>query len=152
MSKNRGATRVLTRRDSCTQLLKKMGVPREKYNDYILCLGPGEWQVTLPDGKELAKLQTPLAQAESFIDEVQGDKPKRHLNPVPAAKPPKPAKMTIAKRCLQLFQEGKSNKEILTLIKAEYKLPDDGRHDHYPAWYRSYFRRNGKLPKKEKRA
>jgi hypothetical protein len=148
MATNRGATRVLTRRDSCTQALKKLGVPREKYNDYILCLGPGEWQLTTPSGKELEKMRTPLADAEAVIDEVQ--KPKRHLNPVPAPKPPKPTKMTIAKRCLALFQEGKSNKDVLATIKAEYKLPDDGRHDHYPAWYRSYFRRNGKLPKKEK--
>jgi hypothetical protein len=50
----------------------------------------------------------------------------------------------------ELLLAGKTNAETWAALKERFKLGDDKKH--YPSWYRSRLRRQGRLAKKEKKS
>lgn len=76
--------------------------------------------------------------------------PKKVAELKKAAPTRKDGKFPVSQRCLELFKAGKSNGEVWAVVAEEYGLGED--KAHYPAWYRSHFRRRGELPKGEARA
>lgn len=75
--------------------------------------------------------------------------PKKVAELKKAAPTRKDGKLPVSQRCLELFKAGKSNGEVWAVVAEEYGLGED--KAHYPAWYRSHFRRRGELPKGEAR-
>lgn len=94
---------------------------------------------------EVAEKAPKRAAAKPAKAHAKTGKPTKDAKPTaakPAAK--KGGKPPISQRCLALFLEGKDNAAVWEVIKKEYGMDDD--RSHYPAWYRSHFRRRGELP------
>lgn len=123
---------------------------------------------TTGEQKEAAEVKAMIV--EEAVEEQSAPKPRKAAKPVKAdpktgkakakaapkntaskAKAPtrKDGKPPVSQRCLELFKAGKSNGEVWAVVAAEYGLGED--KAHYPAWYRSHFRRRGELPKGEVR-
>lgn len=63
---------------------------------------------------------------------------------------PKVPKQSISGLAEELLLAGKSNAETWAALKERFKLGDDKKH--YPSWFRSRLRRQGRLAKKEKKS
>lgn len=55
----------------------------------------------------------------------------------------KKVRATVAGTVRKMVLAGKSNKQIWSVLKLNYKLDDTKKH--YPAWYRAQMRRQGLL-------
>lgn len=143
MSKSAETDRVVKTRDSATSALRKLGVNSRDYNLFI----------EKTDGGFLVKMSL----AASHVGKVQAaPEPKKvpvmshtavvqkMLDSVKEKKP----RVTVSSVAEELILAGKSNDEVWTVLKERFKLDGDKRH--YPSWYRSRLRRQGKLPKRVK--
>lgn len=125
MTTKTSSTRTFARRDSATAFLKKSGIKRESY-DKLIVAGPD------------AKFTVNTDELATFLGGA-----KEADKPAAIAKPGK--KLSVAQLCLTLFLDGKTNKEVWQVLQRDRQLGEG--KEHYPAWYRGYFRRTGKLPR-----
>lgn len=111
-------SKIVKKRDAATAALRKLGVKKTDYNQFISKLEDGTFKV------EVTKAKAHLAAAK---------KP---------AKDKKPRKVSCSAVARELIQAGKSNAEVWAIIKEQFKLDDAKRH--YPTWYRCQLKRLGK--------
>lgn len=114
------------RRDSATSVLRKMGIDKSQYDNFIHKVGD-EYRLNM----EAAKA--------SLIP-----------------KPKKRSKITIYKnnqvRSMSKFirkciLDGKTNQEVFLMAQTEFgEEVMNEKRKHYPSWYRSEMRRKGMLP------
>lgn len=119
--------RTVSKRDSATAILRKLGVNPRDYDLFIERTDDG--------------LKVKIGLADDHVQSLKAaaaNKPK----PPKAAKPPKVSVSTV---CRELILAGRSNEETWAAVKEQFRLDDSKRH--YPAWYRGELRRQGKLPK-----
>lgn len=120
-------TKTYSRRDSCTSVLRKMGVDKKDYDFFI------------------------DKQGDQYV--CRTDKAARHLAQLkeqaklPAAakkaKEPKEPRVTVSSRARDLIRDGQTNDEVWAVLQAEFNLDDSKKH--YPSWYRAAMKRAGQL-------
>jgi hypothetical protein len=136
--------RTVKTRDSATTILRKLGVPSHDYNLYIEKTDAGfVVQETLARKSVVKDVVVDLLAKKDVVLTPAPPEAK----PAPAAKQPK---LSISGLAEQLLLAGKSNAETWAALKERFKLGDDKKH--YPSWFRSRLRRQGRLPKKEKKS
>ncbi len=62
-----------------------------------------------------------------------------------ASKPKKEPRVTMASTAYALIKAGKTNAEVLRVLKDKFSLP--AKHDYYPRWYRSRLVQDGEISK-----
>jgi hypothetical protein len=136
--------RTVKTRDSATTILRKLGVNSRDYNLYIEKTDAGYVvQETLARKAVVGEVVVDLlAKKDMVLTPAQAE--------VKPAVPAKPPKLSISGLAEQLLLAGKSNAETWAALKERFKLGDDKKH--YPSWFRSRLRRQGRLPKKEKKS
>ena len=110
-------TKIFKSRDSATALLKKLGIEKASYNNYISKTSTG---VEVDMAAVKATLTKPV-------------KPK-------TSKTPRTSCSSVAK---ELILSGKTNQEVWDVISKQFKL--DATKKHYPTWYRYQLKRRGEL-------
>lgn len=128
------SVKILARRDSCTTILRKMGIHSRDYNAFIEVMTDG-------------KFACHIARAEMHLESLKqaAAKPAKKLDEKPAKTEKKPAKKeaarTVSTAARELIVAGKTNAEVWEVIKKEFDLDDSKKS--YPAWYRSDCKRKG---------
>jgi hypothetical protein len=122
--------KTYTRRDSCTAVLRKMGIKAGDYDFFIDKQGDQFMCRTDKATLHLAQLK---AQAEGGAA----------AKPAKAVKQPKEKKVNVSSRARELIHHGKTNEEVWAVLQAEFNL--DGKKKHYPGWYRAAMTRAGLL-------
>lgn len=123
-------TKTYSTRDNATAALRRLGVPKNWYGQYLTASKTGGVTV------DFDKVNAQIA-AGGFGGEPTTAKkvPKEKTAPVGA----KPKRVTVASRVRELIAAGKDNKAIWAVLQSEFKLGDEKKH--YPAWYRSQTKR-----------
>jgi hypothetical protein len=152
--------KTFKRRDSATALLRKMGVARENYNNFI---NEVDGQFFLDDERAALSLQVAAhpvvkqkieAMAKPIVDLVATPAEEATLPLVRENVQRRPAidrssserGATITCVAEQLILQGRTNQEVWEVIQPMFQL--DTKKKHYPSWYRSRLIRAGKLPPK----
>lgn len=134
------AVKILARRDSCTTILRKMGVHSRDYNAFIEVMSDGKFACHIARAEmhleSLKKAAEKPAKAAKPADKKE--KPAKTEKPAKAAKEPKHTVSSVAR---DLIVAGKTNAEVWEVISKEFNL-DDGKKG-YPAWYRADCKRKG---------
>ena len=127
------AVKILSRRDSATTILRKMGIHSRDYNAFIEVMTDG-------------KFACHIARAEMHLESLK----QAAAKPAKAKSAPKAEKQPAAKReaartvstvARELIVAGKTNLEVWAVIQKEFDLDDSKKS--YPAWYRSDCKRKG---------
>lgn len=126
--------KTYTRRDSCTALLKKMGIDKTEYNQFITSAN-GLFYVDLVAAEKL------IADRKAAAEEAA--KPKSKKSTTETDKPAKVEKESCSSVCRDLIRAGKTNAEIWAIVKTKFNLGDNKKH--YPAWYRADLARKGEV-------
>lgn len=136
--------KIYARRDSATSVLRKIGIDKEHYNNFIKQDGGNFYVdvdaatkslVNVEGSKKLVKSTTPKVNKKS-VGEAKPQVTSTHTAGV--AK-----KETISGVICQLIMGGKTNKEIWGIVKSKFNLDDTKKY--YPAWNRSQMIRDGRL-------
>jgi hypothetical protein len=135
--------RTLSRRDSCTSILRKMGINPRDYNLFITPTGDGKFQLNV--GLAQSHLKGPTAEPKKATKMKPVTTMKRAKDE-PAAKKAKdlpwegaPKGMTVSQLARKLIKDGLTNSEIWAKLKEQFNLADNKRY--YPAWYRAESRK-----------
>ncbi len=130
--------RQYTRRDSATAFLRKLGVSKSSYNDFITKDDEGLFWVDVEEAeKSLNPAKSTVAKDQPKVE------PKAKSKPSEVKSEAAVEKETVTSVSRQLIKDGKTNKEVWDVIKAKFSLDDSKKS--YPAWYRSQMKRDGKL-------
>jgi hypothetical protein len=144
-----GRMRTVKTRDAATSILRKLGVTSREYNLYIQKTDAGfVVQETLARKSVVKEVVVDLLTTKDV--ELKPAAPEAKPAVKPAAPPTKQPRLSISGTAEQLLLAGKSNAETWAELKAKFKLGDDKKH--YPSWFRSRLRRQGRLAKKEKKS
>lgn len=131
------AVKILSRRDSATTILRKMGIHSRDYNAFIEVMSDG-------------KFACHIARAEMHLESLKQAAAKPAKAKAKAKSAPKAEKQPAAKReaartvstvARELIVAGKTNLEVWVVIQKEFDLDDSKKS--YPAWYRSDCKRKG---------
>jgi hypothetical protein len=126
------AVKILSRRDSATTILRKMGIHSRDYNAFIEVMTDG-------------KFACHIARAEMHLESLKqaAAKPAKSAKPAAAKKEKvvKAAARTVSAVARELIVAGKTNLEVWAVIQKEFDLDDSKKS--YPAWYRSDCKRKG---------
>lgn len=127
------AVKILSRRDSATTILRKMGIHSRDYNAFIEVMTDG-------------KFACHIARAEMHLESLKqaATKPAKTKSSPKAEKQPtakREAACTVSSVARDLIVAGKTNAEVWEVISKEFNL-DDGKKG-YPAWYRADCKRKG---------
>ncbi len=137
--------KAYAKRDSATSVLRKMGVEKEKYNDFITV---DKNQVYLDLSAAEAYLAAKMlkeqesAAKKSLVGDIQKASVVKGVDKE-VKKTIKVGKESVSGVCQQLILAGKTNAEVWAVIKDQFKLGDDKKY--YPSWNRSFLKRTGKL-------
>lgn len=136
------AVKTLARRDSCTALLKKLGIAPSEYNQFIWATTDGRYAVSLE--KAQAYLDSKLVKVAKAV--VQG----RNKGSTPkAAESNQIKKPTVAATIRRMILDGKENADIFVVLQRDFGFDEEKKH--YPAWYRSQMRREGLIARPDKK-
>ena len=132
-------TKLYLNRDSATSILRKLGIPKEHYSQFI----------TEVNGK----YDLNLSAATRFLNAPPDAKPSTVKPPIAKIRtntpPPKVRKAivgtSISKFIRGMISDGKTNDEIWSVLSTDYGFDDSKKY--YPGWYRCEMRRTGLLPK-----
>lgn len=134
--------KTFAKRDSATAALRKLGVAKEDYNNFIEVVEAPHgkfFNVDLNAAKE--SLGTKVTLPKDYIDSL----PKTTLKSAPAKTAPAAingnGKITVSSFIRSLIQAGKTNAEIWAEVQPKFNLADSKKN--YPAWYRSEMNRKG---------
>lgn len=144
--------RCVSRRDSATTMLRKLGITKDRYDDFIVRGDNGEYFVDIEEAR--ASLEESKSIKPEVKDEIKSEiktqlkkivktQVKAEVKKVQSKIDIKGEKRTVSSVCRSLIKMGKSNYEVWELVKAEFNLDDSKKH--YPSWYRSELTRSGKL-------
>ena len=140
--------KTYTRRDSCTAILRKMGIKPQEYNFFIDVAGD---KFTCRTDKAASHLEQLREQTLATANKRMNDAAKADH----AAKPARVKrtkgvhKESISGVARELISVGRTNEEVWGALKARFGLDDSKKH--YPAWYRAEMVRAGALPRQEKK-
>lgn len=112
--------RVVNSRDRATSILRKLGIDRTQYGQYI---------DGLPDHRFNVKLSLVYAQRADL--------------PTAKSTAKSTTKSTVASICLDVFKRNGSNADAWEAVKAAVEIDDSKKW--YAGWYRGYFKRRGRL-------
>jgi len=149
--------KLVKTRDAATSILRKLGINSRDYSLFITKTPGGLFEVD--SDKASAHLKAPAKHSLGLVTE-----------PAPAKEPviirdsgkvkavsrtavvqkmldSTAPKVSISGLAEQLLLEGKTNAETWAALKERFKLGDDKKH--YPSWYRSRLRRQGRLAKRQ---
>lgn len=137
-------SKVYTRRDSVTAILRKMGIDKEAYSKFIKVVDGGFQLNMKMEASEPAK----PVKAKAPAAKKSGKKSQPPVKVVyeEITEPSKAYRVdpnNITNTIKTLILDGKTNKEIWDIIQPSFKMEDNKRH--YPAWYRSQMKRKGQL-------
>ena len=127
-----------TARDSATSALRKIGIVKADYDDFII--------------KRDGFFYTDIEGARAFIAKQNVAAPvvAAVSTPAPVVKAEKPAKtekaegkVSVSATIRTLILEGKSNQEIWDSMGPDGSALIGDNHKHYPSWYRCELRRKG---------
>lgn len=153
-------------RTAATNFLRGKGVAAADFNHYLKAKGDKFLVNDALIGQPVERVKLPLATNITVVGtdkkphelhvEVTEVKPakaaktgKKTADKKPTAKKPdKP--LPISQFCLSMFKAGSDNAEVWAQLQKVYGLDEE--KAHYPAWYRSHFRRKGQLPAASVRA
>lgn len=132
--------KIYKRHDSATSVLRKMGIKVKDYKLYIRPVENGEgFELDIEKAKDsLATSSKPSGEAAA--------KSKKKKSPTPTKEAGKPIPCSTV--ACNMILDGATNEEVWEVIRDRYNL--DAKKRHYPSWYRSMLRRQGKLPPREK--
>jgi len=126
------AVKILSRRDSATTILRKMGIHSRDYNAFIEVMTDGKFAC------HIARAEMHLESLKQAATKPAKSAPKAEKKQ-PAAK--KDSKRTVSTVARELIVAGKTNLEVWAVIQKEFDLDDSKKS--YPAWYRSDCKRKG---------
>lgn len=143
--------KVYTTRDSATSFLRKNGIAKNLYVNFIRKVGD-KFELEIDDSllvkqvsdKVEEKLE-PVKNVEkkpSLRDDLEKSSTKKEVKEE-APKKEALVKETVSSVARKLIMEGKTNKEVWAVISEQFNLNDSKKH--YPSWYRSDLTRAGKL-------
>lgn len=135
------ALRSFSHRDSATKLLKKLGIDKSRYNDFIVKHGPQDFRVNETAAIESLKPQTKAVKAvpkpASAVKPAKTRKPGKVVVVTTTEVPTKP--QSLSSQIKELILKGRTNQEIIDQLNLpETKLT-------YPSWYRCQLRKQGRL-------
>jgi len=111
-------------RDSATARLRKMGIPKEKYDLYIRPV-PGSKNVEVD--------------LDAVADSLRAKPIEKIVAEATQIKIERSKKTTVSSRIKELITQGLTNPQIWEIVAPEFGLSEKQRH--YPAWYRSAMKR-----------
>lgn len=130
------AVKILSRRDSCTTILRKMGIHSRDYNAFIEVMSDGKFAC------HIARAEMHLESLKKAAEKpAKAEKPTASKKAAKTEKPTKETKRTVSSVARDLIVAGKTNAEVWEVISKEFNL-DDGKKG-YPAWYRADCKRKG---------
>lgn len=130
-TKSADAVKIVSRRDSATTILRKMGIHSRDYNAFIELMTDG-------------KFACHVARAEMHLESLKqaASQPCERLWWQAWLQPDKrEAARTVSTVARELIVAGKTNLEVWAIIQKEFDLDDSKKS--YPAWYRSDCKRKG---------
>lgn len=131
---------IVTRRDSATAALRKLGVGKHDYNRFIRPTGDGKFEFHIGEAKKaVGNTDTKVAEKVS----PKAGK-KTGAEDKPATREHKPRVGSVSATAQALILDGKTNDEVWHALQKKFGLDESKRG--YPSWYRSYLRRLGILP------
>jgi len=154
-----------TRRDSATAALRKMGVDKSQYDQFIHH-SVSETSDTYAFDYDEVLLALKTAQTPEDVVEVSEEPTKKPPRVAKKNQPSQKQKAPAAKKstrppgrpvasgdslsavCRDLLAEGKTNPEIWNIIQPKFAL--DEKKKYYPAWFR-WKSIHGEKPKKKER-
>jgi len=124
-------TKLYSRRDSATDALRRLGIDKSRYNNFIEKQDDGQFKVFITKAKKSVKLS------------MKADLPKREEPKQEAVKSVKhdEAKETVSGFIRQQIMLGLDNAKIFLLAQKKFGLSEDKKS--YPAWYRGDLKRKG---------
>ena len=131
--------KIYTKRDSITAILRKKGVDKSKYNDFIKKVEGGFQLVeeTKPQPKKPKTEATDLV--KSLVDNAGKEKPEK--------KKAKKDVVSVSTFIREMILDNKTNAEIFKACQVAYGADRfNEEKSHYPAWYRCEMRRKKELP------
>lgn len=135
------AVKILSRRDSATTILRKMGIHSRDYNAFIEVMTDGKFACHIARAEmHLESLKQAATKPAKKLDEKQAAA-KKLLKVGVEGKPKRKAARTVSTVARELIVAGKTNLEVWAVIQKEFDLDDSKKS--YPAWYRSDCRRKG---------
>ena len=164
-------TRTYVKRDSAVSYLRKKGVPKEQYNEFLTLTTDQQYKLDTAEVEhflatgvlpEDVAINAPVKSADSPSNEKAAGRAKKDpklvvVPPDPDAKKiestpekkkaKKPAsvvkepKRTVSSVCRTLIAEGKTNEEVWETVRLLFDLPDSKKS--YPAWYRADMKKKG---------
>lgn len=136
--------KTYSRRDSCTTVLRKMGVDKKDYDFFIDKQGDVFVCRTDKAERHLAQIKDMTNQQKVMDDKMVGgpkldekSKATKQLMDKVAKAP----RRTVTGRARELIFAGKTNEQIWVVLQAEFQLDDSKKH--YPAWNRAFLIRTG---------
>lgn len=121
--------RAVTRRDSATNILKKLGVDKANYNDFIVKTEKGFFVRVQDAAISVGKAEPRVTPFSAPV------KPTKKL-----AKTAKPKKReSVSGFMQQMIRDGSTDAEVWEASQKKFGLDDSKKH--YPRWYRNYIKR-----------
>lgn len=138
---NKMTVKYYSKRDSATAVLRKLGLHKDFYNQFIEQLSPTSFALNLTKAEDfLAKLTNDESEPE--VEEVEVKEVEvESVKEVVVKKERKPRDRSVSRRCRELILEGKTDDEVWEVIKVELDLDDT--KSHYPRWNRNQMKRSG---------
>lgn len=142
--------KTFAKRDSATALLRKLGLAKECYNNYIE-VKDGQFTVDVEAAAHFVSQATKFEEstkkvlmvievpAHKKIKTTEIDKNKKEVAAKDEAK--KEVVRTVSSVAREMIIAGSTNAEIWSVLQAEFGLDD--KKKGYPSWYRSQCRQNG---------
>ena len=141
-TKQDDTVKIYKRRDSATAALRKIGIRKNMYIEFISITDDNQYECRLADAKRYAE-----SVARKPIKTTKRLKKERGQDAEGALKVPKEKKITISSLCRDMILDGKSNEEILVALRKKFGEERFGpEKNSYPCWYRCELRRKGLLP------
>jgi restriction endonuclease Mrr len=135
------AVKTFTRRDSCTAILKKLGVPASDYNQFIWRTTDGRFTVNT----EKAELYLASRLQNVAKEVVQGRNKGATERQAESNQIKRPSSASFIRR---LILDGKTNQEIFKILQDQFGCGEE--KSNHAAWYRSQMRRQGLIDRPSK--
>ena len=130
--------KTYTRRDSCTAVLRTLGIKPQEYDFFIDKQGD---QFMCRTDKALRHLEQLKELAGAPKLDAKSGEMKKLLDKAAEPKPAKEPRVTVSSRARDLIRDGQTNEEVWAVLQAEFNLDDSKKH--YPGWYRAAMARAG---------
>lgn len=137
---NMSTSKKCSTRDAATATLRKLGVAKADYDDFIVKRDGTFYVDTMGAEKHAAKSVD--AKPKSFVETTPAKKSVTKAKPAAKVKVAAESNVhTCSTVSRTLIRNGKTNQEVWDVISVEFGL--DAKKRGYPAWYRASLRHAG---------